>query len=141
VTLSEAPFLRSARTGAIRPIEDLRATAGDEPCDGDFAQFLRDQAMFRCGSYKMKLPHEVSYLCRVCQVRLPDEPGTVHRFDIDPKLLDAPPFYLGIEAPSAECPRCGRRMIPWSDEVDGQIQRALAEAVSKAAGWSQEDTG
>lgn len=133
VTLFEAPFLRSTRTGALKPMEDLRTSGVDEPFDGDFAQFLRDHIMFRCGSYKIKLkdrPPGVFYQCLVCQAPLPGEPGASHRFEIDLKPLDVPPFYLRLDAPAVACPRCERRMVLWSDEADGQIQRALAEALS-----------
>jgi len=135
VTLFEMPALRSTRTGAVKPVENLRMKADDEPFDGDFALFLQVQIMFRCGSYTIKLKEHLPKLffqCSVCQAPLADDPQESHEFTIDLKPLDLPTFYVKVEAPSAVCPRCRRHMILWSDETVAQIDQALAEALSTA---------
>jgi catechol 2,3-dioxygenase-like lactoylglutathione lyase family enzyme len=133
VTLFGTPFLRSARTGAVKPIEDLRMGVDDEPYEGDFAQFVVDAAMFRCGSYEMKLKEHlprVFYQCRVCQAMLPEEPGAPYLFEIDLKLLEVPTFYLQLEAPAVVCPRCERHMILSSNEARERIRQAVSDALS-----------
>jgi hypothetical protein len=132
-TLFETPFLRSARTGAVKPVENLMMAVDDEPFEGDFAEFIQGEVMWRCGSSAMKLKEHlprVFYQCRVCQAMLPEEPGASYEFQIDLKPLDIPSFYIRLDAPAVACPRCQRHMILASDEVRGWIRKAVSEAVS-----------
>jgi len=106
-------------------------SANDDPFDGDFSLFLQVRVMLRCSSYSEKRKDQApAYQCNVCQTSLPSEPGPPHQFEIDLKALDAPTFYIRLDAPAVVCPRCGRHVILWSDETAAQLEQAISQALS-----------